>query len=125
MIGANPFPTHCRGQDVTSANAFRATSTSTRPIVQAWILNTVGEGFFHSRHGRFTLSKTYITKVARAAGLSFTKPYGDSRQLPADADEQIHNFVLRMQMKTLLATAFAKALAMETCLGTTRWIYRP
>ena len=85
-------------QGVCSANAFRCTATSLRPIAQAFIIHSMGpEIFNNAKYGKraFSLSLDYLQKLARNAKLKFRKPYGDSRKPPPDADAQIEDMVQR------------------------------
>ena len=83
-------------KEVSSTNAFRATTSSLRPIAYAWLLHNVGDQIFRPGQGGFSLCTHYLTRLAKDAGLHFRKPFGDQRKAPADAEKQIDDLTLRM-----------------------------
>jgi hypothetical protein len=67
----------------------------------AWIIDKLGAAVIKPGQGNFVAGKTWLNRLARRAGLRWVKPYGDARKAPDNADELIHDLVLKL---TLLAS---------------------
>ena len=85
-------------KELSKTRAFTMNAITMRPIVLAFITLKLGPSAIWLRpgHGGFLAGPHWLQEMARAAKLSWRKPYGDARKAPPNAKELIHDCVLRL-----------------------------
>ncbi|KAL3929673.1 MAG: hypothetical protein SGPRY_001858 [Prymnesium sp.] len=83
-------------KSLAETKAFTVNATTLRPICLAFIHHNLGDAALRPGRGGFTCSRTWLCRLAKAAGLRWRKPYGDVRKAPANAAALIHDLIPRL-----------------------------